>query len=102
MKKTCSNCKWLDSEDYLQPCPICNSNYDMFEAVDIKYGTVEEIDIDGVKALLFALNEAITGFEWKVENDPISLGKSDYEKLDEWTKTLKNYPLEFWTDKMRE
>lgn len=30
MNTGCFGCKWVDSDDRLAPCPICNSNYDMY------------------------------------------------------------------------
>ena len=27
----CTTCKWSKSEDRLAPCPICNSDFDMYE-----------------------------------------------------------------------
>jgi len=101
MEKSCKNCKWLESEDHLKPCYICNSNYDMFEVIEIVYDSVEKIDSRGAEILLLCLNEVITGLEWRIENEPTTLDKADYEKYDEWTKTLRNYPSEFWTSNMK-
>ena len=27
----CNGCKWQNSDDRMKLCPICNSNYDMYE-----------------------------------------------------------------------
>lgn len=40
-----------------------------------------------------ALDEAINGLSWRIEEEPETADKSDYEKLDEWKKVLASYRL---------
>ncbi len=35
-----------------------------------------------------ALQEAVTGLEWRIETDPMTIDESDYEALNEWKKVL--------------
>ena len=32
--KNCIGCKWLNSDDRMRLCPVCNSNYDMYKPKD--------------------------------------------------------------------
>lgn len=45
--------------------------------------------IAAVPELLEALQEAVRGFEWRMENAPETLDKSDYDKYDEWMDVIK-------------
>lgn len=36
-----------------------------------------------------ALQDAITGLQWRIENQPTACDNSDYEKVDEWQKLLE-------------
>ena len=41
-----------------------------------------------IQCLEIALEESIKGLKWKMDNDPKSMDKSDYEKIDEWTALI--------------
>eukprot|EP00825_Cyclidium_porcatum_P036417 TRINITY_DN3845_c0_g1_i13.p7 TRINITY_DN3845_c0_g1~~TRINITY_DN3845_c0_g1_i13.p7 ORF type:complete len:103 (-),score=24.04 TRINITY_DN3845_c0_g1_i13:1181-1489(-) len=65
------------------------------------FPTLADVDSNGVKELLFCVNESLTGLEWRIENEPETLDSIDYEKYDEWKAVLKKFPTEFWTDEMK-
>lgn len=97
MEKNCGSCKWGNKTNNI--CFICNSNLDMWETKT--FPTLADVDCNGVKELLFCVNESLTGLEWRIENEPETLDSIDYEKYDEWKAVLKKFPTEFWTDEMK-
>jgi hypothetical protein len=44
--------------------------------------------INRITQLEEGLEDAVRGMEWRIENEPMSIDKSDYEKLDEWKSLL--------------
>jgi hypothetical protein len=65
-----------------------------------KYSTINDVDSEGVVELLQCLCEAITGLDWRMEAEPETIDESDYEKIEEWKKTLSKFPKEYWADCM--
>ena len=97
MEKNCSNCK--SGKDVDNICFICNSDLDMWRLRS--YETLDNVDKKDIENLLFCVNESITGIDWRIENEPETIDKIDYEKYDEWTAVLRQFPREYWTDNMK-
>ena len=106
MGNNCNNCKYIFYHTNDEPCEICNSNFDMWEANDAN-DVVKEIDhplkkydLRDFENVLQCLSEAVNGLHWRMENEPTTMDDSDYDKYEEWIAELKKYPREFWADCM--